>query len=473
MGHFAIGDAAPVRPTSVNRPDTMFLHDTDKAQAVLFFGKEGISKELLYPELEALLDGFVPLEEWASTTQKAAYVEFNYQFVVTAAVFFTMAFDAKGGVDAGWNLPLLDMARTTAKGPDMGAGPIRIACASQCPIAYFKDWLWDPDMNPEGPQLKQIKRSLKRNRLGVHFRSTRTADDSSGGLSAQEVQRLEAHLSQHFGKQYEKALREQMSQLLEGQRLRIAGMVSDRDQTVQTMRTDYERRIDELQKQLEESEVAREDLDKHNQELRLTIDGQVQKIDGLREYYEHKLRRLQGSESETLETVRARLESEMQNRMRSATGELSELLKMKEVELQYRAEHEEQLQQEIFRLRREHQASLVNSGDQILENLSRKGVNFVTYQPGAGHITIPYSEMSLFLENPPAFTAAYCGVSEQQYLAWLRHYQAPVCSAVDDSGDMCCANVQRVTSPTDFVVGESDVCDQHKRTQRSGKLKAI
>ena len=190
----------------------MFLHDTDKAQAVLFFGKEGISKELLYPELEALLEGFVPLEEWANSTQKAAYVEFNHQFVVTAAVFFTMAFDAKGAVDSGWNLPLLDMARTTAKGPDLGAGAIRIACASQCPIAYFKDWLWDPDMDPEGPQFKQIKRSLKRNRLGVHFRSTRAADDSASGFSAQEVQHLEAHFSQHFSKQYEKALREQMSQ---------------------------------------------------------------------------------------------------------------------------------------------------------------------------------------------------------------------------------------------------------------------
>lgn len=473
MGHFEVGGAAPARPTSVNRPDTMFLHDTDKAQAVLFFGKEGISKELLYPELEALLEGFVPLEEWSSTTQHAAYVEFNHQFVVTAAVFFTMAFDAKGAVDSGWNLPLLDMARTTAKGPDLGAGPIRIACASQCPIAYFKDWLWDPDMNAEGPQFKQIKRSLKRNRLGVHFRSTRAADDSGSGFSAQEAQRLEAHLSQHFSKQYEKALREQMSQLLEGQRLRIASMVSDRDQSVQTMRSDFEKRIEELQKQLEESEIARADLDKRNEELRLTIDGQVQKIEGLREYYEHKLRRLQGSDSETLDTVRARLEAEMQNRMRSATSELNDLLKMKEVELQYRAEHEEQLQQEIFRLRREHQESLVNSGDQFLENLSRKGVNFVTYQPGAGHITIPYSEMPLFLENPPAFTAAYCGVSEKQYLAWLRHYQTPVCNALDDNGEMCCANLHRVTNPAEFVIGESDLCDEHRRTQRSGKLKAI
>lgn len=463
----------PTRPTSVSRPDTMFLHDTDKAQAVLFFGKEGISKELLYPELEALLEGFVPLEEWANSTQKAAYVEFNHQFVVTAAVFFTMAFDAKGAVDSGWNLPLLDMARTTAKGPDLGAGAIRIACASQCPIAYFKDWLWDPDMNPEGPQFKQIKRSLKRNRLGVHFRSTRSAEDSANGLSAQEVQHLEAHFSQHFSKQYEKALREQMSQLLEGQRQRIASMVSDRDEAVQAMRTDYERRIEELQQQLESSAAACADLDKNNQELRLTIEGQLQKVEGLREYYEHKLRRVQGIDSETLTAARARLESEMESRMRSATGELNELLKMKEVELQYRVEHEEQLQQEIFRLRREHQEFLANSSDHFLETLSRKGVNFVTYQPGAGHITIPYSEMTLFLENPSAFTAAYCGVSEDQYHAWLRHYQTPVCNALDDSGEMCCANLQRVTSPADFVIGQSDLCDQHRRSQRPGKLKAI
>jgi hypothetical protein len=449
----------------------MFLLDTDKAQAVLFFGKDGVSKELLFPELEALLEGFVPMEEWANTSQKAVYVEFNYQFLVSAAVFFTMSFDAKGAVDSGWNLPLLDMARTTTKGPDLGAGPVRLACATHCPIAYFKEWMWDPDLSPEGTHFKQIQRSLKRNRLGVHFRATRTTTDE--GFSAQEAQRLEAHLSQHFAKQYEQALREQMSQLLEGQRLRIASMVSDRDQAIQTMRAEYEQRIEVLQQRVEEGEVARADLERRNQELRLTIDGQVQKIEGLREYYEHKLRRLQGSDSETLEAVRVRLETEMQNRVRNTINELNELLKMKEVELLYRTEHEEQLQQEILRLRREHQASMLNSGDQFLEALSRKGVNFVTYQPGAGHITIPYSEMSLFLENPPAFTAAYCGVSERQYLDWLRHYQAPVCAALDDSGEMCCSNLSRVTNPADFVAGESDLCETHRRSQRSGKLKVI
>lgn len=451
----------------------MFLLDTEKAQAVLFFSREGISKELLYPELEALLDGFVPLEEWANTKQRGVYVEFNHQFIVTAAVFFTMGFDARGAVEPGWNLPLLDMARTTTKGPDLGAGPVRIACASQCPIAFFKDWLWDPELNAEGVHFKQIQRSLKRNRLGVHFRASRKTETSSSGLSTEEAKRLELHLSQHFSKQYETALREQMTQLLEGQRLRIASMISDKDQSVQALRNDYEQRIEGLQKQLEESNALRMDLEKRNEELRSTIDGQVQKIEGLREYYEHKLRRSQGADSETLDAVRARLEAEMQNKVRSATAELADLLKMKEVELEYHKEHQEQLQQETQRLRREHQESLANSGDQFLERLSRKGVNFVTYQPGAGHITIPYSEMSLFLENPPAFTAAYCGVSEKQYLAWLRHYQTPVCTAVDDQGEMCCANLNRVTNPAEFTAGESDVCDQHKRTQRPGKLKVI
>ncbi|MBC6904791.1 sodium:proton antiporter [Saccharophagus sp. K07] len=448
----------------------MFLLDTEKAQAVLFFGREGISKELLYPELEALLDGFVPLVEWANTKQRGVYVEFNHQFIVTAAVFFTIGFDARGAIESGWNLPLQDLARTTTKGPDLGAGPIRIACASQCPIAYFKDWLWDPDLNAEGPHFKQILRSLKRNRLGVHFSPSRKAEAVSG-LSAEEAQRLELHLSQQFSKQYEAALREQMTQLLESQRQRIASMMSDKDQAMQSLRSEYEQRLEALHKRLEESDAKRQVLEGSNQELRQTIEGQQQKIEGLRDYYEHKLQRVQGTSSETLDAVRARLDAEIQNKVRTATAELNELLKIKELELQYHKEHQEQLQQEIQRLRREHQMSLANSGDLLLERMSQKGVNFVTYQPGAGHITIPYSEMSLFLENPPAFTAAYCGVSEAQYLAWLKHYQTPVCCATDEQGEMCCANLTRITNPAEFTPGESDLCDLHRRNQR--KLKAI
>lgn len=447
----------------------MFLFDTDKAQAVLFFGKEGISRELLYPELEALLDGYVPIEEWANTTQKAVYVEFNKDFIPVAAVFFSMAFDTKGAVDRSWNLPLLDMARTTARGPDLGAGPIHIACASHCPIAYFKDWMWDPELKPEGAHFKQMLRALKRNRLGVHFRVVQNTEDSGGGLSAKDLQRLELQ----FSKQYEQAMREQMAQLLDSQKARIASMTNDKDQVVEQLRADFTRKFEELQTKLEEKEAAVRDLEQRNQELRTTIDGQVQKIDGLREYYEHKLRRTQGTEAESLDAVKSRLEAQWNSKIAAATAEMAELLKMKEVELLYRAEHEDQLRQEIDRLRRTQQESQANSGDLFLEKLSRKGVNFVTYQPGAGHITIPYSEMSHFIDSPTAFTASYCGVSEKQYLAWLKHYQMPVCGAVDEAGDACCADLPRVVNPSDFVPGTSDLCDQHAPGKKSSKLKAV
>lgn len=445
----------------------MFLFDTDKAQAVLFFGKESISRELLFPELEALLDGYVPIEEWANTTQKAVYVEFNKNFVPVAAVFFVMGFDAKGAVDRAWNLPLLDMARTTARGPDLGAGPIHMVCASQCPIAYFKDWMWEPDLKPDGTHFKQMLRALKRNRLGIHFRVGQS--DDSGGLSAKELQRLELQ----FSKQYEQAMREQMAQLLDSQRARIASMTSDKDQALEQLRAESARKLDEMAARVEEKEAALRDLEQRNLELRTTVDGQVQKIEGLREYYEHKLRRAQGADAESLDAVKARLETQWNNKIAAATAELTELLKMKEVELLYRAEHEEQLRLEIERLRRAQQESQANSGDIFLEKLSRRGVNFVTYQPGAGHITIPYSEMSHFLDSPTAFTASYCGVSEKLYLAWLKHYQMPVCGALDDAGEACCADVPRVVNPAEFVPGTSDMCDTHAPAKKSGKLKAV
>jgi hypothetical protein len=446
----------------------MFLFDTDKAQAVLFFGRDSIVRELLYPELEALLDGYVPIEEWANTTQKAVYVEFNKDFIPVAAVFFVMAFDARGAVEGSWNLPLLDMARTRSRGPDLGAGPIHLVCASQCPMVYFKDWMWDPDLNPQGPHFQQVLRALKRNRLGVHFRTVQV-EDTGTGFSAKDLQRLEVQIS----KQYEQTLREQMTQLLESHDARMKALAGEKDQAFAKLRSEFERKFEEMRALLEEKEAALRDLEQRNHELRTTVDGQVQKIEGLRDYYEHKLRRVQGTESETLDAVKTRLEAQWNSRLAEATSELTELLKMREVELLYRKEHEEQLRQEIDRLRRSQQESQANSGDQFLEKLSRRGVNFVTYQPGAGHITIPHSELNHFLDSPTAFTASYCGVGEKLYQDWLKHYQMPVCSAVDETGEACCADVPRVVNPADFIPGTSDRCEQHAPGKKSGKLKAV
>lgn len=441
----------------------MHFLDTEKAQAVLFFGGEGVSKELLFPELEALLDGFVPIGEWAGSSQKAVYVEFTSDFIVTAAVFFIMNFDDSGAVEATWNLPLVDMARTATKGPDLGAGAIHLVCRSQCPVAYFKDWLWDPDMRPQSSHFSQIKKCLKRNRLGLHFKVTATQEDAGGGkMSANEAKKLEQRLSQQFSSQYEQEMRNQMAQLLKDQRLRVATMSSEKDAAIKELRLEQVKKIESLQQLLEDKVAIIEDLTKRNGELKNTIDGQVQKIEGLREYFEHKLQRAQGADDGYVDSLVAQHEKELAENSQKVTQELNDVLKMKEIELLYRTEHEAELRDEIQKLRQENQELLNNSGDHLLEKLSRKGVNFVTYQPGAGHITIPYTEIPNFVGNPSAFTAAYCGVSEKHYQAWLKHYQTPVCCVVDSDGDMCSENLKRVINPEEFVVGESDVCEAHR-----------
>ncbi len=447
----------------------MALTENDKSQAVMFIGKEGVVKELLYPEFQAVLDGFVPMEEWANRTAKAVYLEFNSEFCVTAAVFFTLSFEPDGMVERSWNLPLLDLARTSAKGPDMGAGPIHLVCASQCPVALFKDFMWDPDLKPQSSHLIQIKKSLKRNKMGIHFKPVDQSTQGFGELPADVAKKMQ-QLSKSMGEQYQKELRDQVAQMIKDQRLQTATMSSEKEKAVNAVRLEFIKKIEALQQQLETRSQELLDAKKRNSELKETIEGQVQKIEGLREYFEKKLERTQAGDEAQARAAQQFSEEEVSSKVEEAVRETKELLKMKEVELIYHTEHEEALQVELELLREEKQELLENGGDHLLEKLSRKGVNFVTYQPGAGHITIPLSQISLFLDSPVVFTADYCGVSEKHYSAWLQHYQAPVCMAETANGELCGANLDRVASPTEFVDGESNFCLSHNQLKNAGAV---
>lgn len=442
--------------------------ESERAQAVLFFGTDGIVKELLFTEFEALLEGMVPTIEWANQTRKAAYLEVNCHFTADAAVFFTMDFNSKGEVDAAWNLPLMDMARTVSKGPDLGTGPIRMACKSQCPVAYYKEWLWDPVMDPDSGHFGQIKKALKRNRLGIQFKAEDDEPDG-GGFSKKDVKALEENLSKKLSRQYDKELKDQMAQLLKDQRLMTSTMNTDKDSAVKELQASLNQTIESLQAQLETKGCELSDALKRNEELKETIEGQVQKIEGLREYFEHKLSRVNGGESDAIESIAEQHKTEIEARVQSATRELNERLRMKELELTYRVEHEDKLKEQLQQLRESTKDVFANSGDQVLETLSQKGVNFVTYQPGAGHITIPVPELTRFLESPIGFTADYCGISEQHYASWLKHYQAPVCTALEHGGKLCCENLPRVVVPAEFVKGDSDRCERHNISNTMAK----
>lgn len=451
----------------------MLLYENEKACAVYFFGREGIAREMLHSEFEALLDGVVPAADWALQEARAVYLEIDKDLHVTAAVFFKVSFDAKGVVVPSWRLPLQDLAKNASKGPDMDSGPISLACASHCPITYYTAELWNPDMRPGSSHFAQLKKAVKRNRLGLHFRPLAEHEDSRvSAAEAQVTQLIEQKLSQQLRRQYEKDFRNHMAQLLKEQRLRLSTLGADKEAALAELKREHSRRVEQLRWELEEKDRLFAEAEERNEQLKQTIEGQASKIQGLREYFEHKLEKAQGEEVEHVNALKENYALELEAKVAAATTELTEALQMRDVELCYRNEQEAQLREEIARLREENKEILAHSGDQLLQKLHQKGVNFVTYQPGAGHITLPLTEISRFVDNPQQFAADHCGVSLQHYQAWLSHYQAPVCQGYASSGRPCNADVPRAAVPADFHPGETNLCAQCRAGQQPEALKS-
>src|SRR5690606_29868154 len=119
------------------------------------------------PEFEALLDGVVNLPEYADKQMRVVYVLINPRLMVRAAVFFLIDFDEKGSTDSGWNIPLRHLADRAGRGPDLGAGPIRLACRSQCPVSWHQMHLWDPSLVPGKNDLVLLRDAVRRNHLGL------------------------------------------------------------------------------------------------------------------------------------------------------------------------------------------------------------------------------------------------------------------------------------------------------------------
>ena len=446
----------------------MIFENDELASAVLFFSEDGnVSREMLYPEFQAILDAYVPAIELANHSYDAVYVEIDSRLRVRRTVFFLIAFTSEGFVDPGWFLPLEELARSAAKGPDLGSGSILLACKSSCPIEHYRDMLWDPDIRGGKGQFGIIKKVVEENRVGIEFRDSEDEESEDHGAKME----LNIQYTQQLRKEYETEFRNHMAQLLKDQRLRARMIESDKKKEIEYLKKEHNARLNEFRARIDEKDRLLEEESQRNEILKSTIDGQAEKIRGLREYFEHKLERSQGNEEEQLIALKQNFDVELAATLESETKELKELLQMREVELLYRNEQEANLHDEVSRLRKENQELVGNSGDELLSKLVEKGISFVTYQPGAGHITLPVTDVYRFKENPAAYTAEVCGVTEKQYQAWLEHYHAPICRHHDEEGKLCGENINRVNNPIDFHIGESDRCEEHNKNKV--KLKVV
>ncbi|WP_418643106.1 chromosome partitioning protein ParA [Stutzerimonas kunmingensis] len=439
-------------------------------EAVLFFNEGSICKEMLYPEFEAVLDGVVALPEFADRQMHAVYVMINPRLQVRAAVFFCLDFNDDGSADAGWNIPLRQLAERTGRGPDMGAGPIRLACRSQCPVSWHQMHMWDPKVGPERNDLVVLRETIKRNQLGLLVE-----EETPQAVPAERLQMVaeDTWYAAEAGKDaaakrsesHEREQRQKAALLIKQQRQRITNLERLREEDALKLTAAAEKERKAQQEEIRALQQKLQQQTELNASLHAQMTAQGESFQKAREEMSKQLRTLEVSGRVEIGAAREQFEHEAQARIAAAIAEYKEQVAIRDVELAYRNELDAQLEEEIQRLKTECE-TLRHSGDRVLEELSRQGVVFMAYHPGAGHLTIALQDLSRYRANPLAYAAAKCFVSEEQYRQWLEHYQKPACVAALSSGERCAMPLDKIDAPSRFVIGESNCCARHRKEDR-------
>jgi hypothetical protein len=127
--------------TALDQSNTNALLGQVEAYCV-FTGKD-VSHVLNGEEFEQVIEGERNLEGLSGKI-RMAYVVANRHQLIQSIVLFFIPLDEAGHCLDGWRLPLDRLSDTAGRGPNMGAGRIRLSCFSQCSISWHKDSLWDP-----------------------------------------------------------------------------------------------------------------------------------------------------------------------------------------------------------------------------------------------------------------------------------------------------------------------------------------
>ena len=382
----------------------------------MFFADQKIFKQMLYPEFEAVLDGVVNMSEFIDQQMLAVYVMINPRLVVRSMVFFYIDFDEKGAADPRWNIPLRHLAERAGRGPDLGAGPIRLACRSQSPLPWHQMHLWDPELSPEKNQFLMIRDAVKRNSLGWLFEEslehsfvteqfTFAAEESWGSALQMGVD------AQVFDREKDQAQRQKAAHVIRQQRLRISRLEAQHEEQLATFRLQHQsllavqqQRALELERQLAQQESL-------NAQLKQQLSSQAENLENVRADLQARLGAFEQHERQALEALRQQFEHELLARIEAAVVEHKEQVAIRDVALAYKTELAAQLNSDVMQLKQRLLEQMGQSGEQTLERLSRSGVVFVACHPGVGHITIPLKDMALYQQKPLQYIAQKCAVT--------------------------------------------------------------
>lgn len=455
-------------------------------QSVVFFVDGHVDREMMFSEFEAVLDNFVPMPGYAGKTVQAVCLGINGQLKITSAVFFLLSFDEAGNADRKWNIPLQQLIDQAEPGPDLGAGPIRLCCRSQCPVDWHVQDLWDPDMNRQPNDFVLLRDLIRRNRLGLKELPLEVDDihDTTHGsrhavpvLSPQttaglvlpaegelsDADKALAHSLIHYiRKKLASDNSEQLEQMERQQQLLLASQKNRFDDQLHELEQIHSDELRQLQEHMAQMQDALDQERLIADNLRRQLQDQQQMSEKIRETFHEQLAESKQVEVSQLEMLKSNFEAELELRVQSMVAEYQQQLDAKDVEIAYRNEQQSLLREEIARLHEEHASLIKEAGEQFISRLRDNRVTFMAYHPGAGNITIDLDGIGTYLENPMGYAASICKVSESDYRGWLAHYNNPVCCEHSAAkGEMCGKKLRRVELPAQFIAGRSDRCPLH------------
>lgn len=441
--------------------------------AIMFLDDNTVVKEMLYPEFEAVLDHVVGIDDFKNTRTTAVYLRINPRLKIVAAVFFVIEFDDRGYTDKNWNVPLQHLADHAGRGPDLGAGPIKLSCRSQCSVSWHQRSLWDPQLDAGSSNtLSVLGSAVVRNRLGLivekepEFEQPEAPtkvdsknNDNSGRLAEAYKEQLKQKYKQEF--------KTRSTALAEEQKLRIATIKSDTQDYIEKMQRQYQAKLQQVESALASAKQLFTEEKHKNLQLKKAFEEKAEDLHQQRESFQQKIEKNKEFEQVQFLELEEKFEQEAKAKLDAATTELKERLDMREVELFYRDEQIGRLNQEVSQLRQEKQNLIDGSGDRVLQRLVESGITFVAYQPGVDHMTIPLREMSQYLESPLSYVAEKCSVDEAHYRSWIAHFEFPACNYIDSDGNNCGKPIPKIEKPSRFISGESDRCSKHSRASNA------
>lgn len=448
----------------------------DSYETIIFFDEDGVtvSKEMMYAEFEAILDGVVGIGDVAGAERKAAYVVVTSQLEVRALVFFLIGFDNAGYADESWNIPLRHLSDVASLGPDLGGGPVRIACRSDCSIAWHREHLWDPDVEPGSETLENIRAAVERNRLALVV-TAREQQQAPQYQPPPQYQQPPGYAAPQPGSVAQGAPAQPAPQAPPpaepeegGASSQIAALIRQQRQKLSRLNDQHAREIQELntahQDDLAAAEAEVQRLQDENREqsarfkkLQQQARADAQQVQELREQLEAALAEAPGKGPD-VKALRKQVEEEFERRMEEKVAALQEQVETRAAEADYHKEMEVQLRADLQQLQEEKKALLTEGGGNVLEKLHKLGVVFVAYHPGVGHMPIAVKDVGSYMENPVGFVAMKSNVTEEHYTNWKKHWENPVCQGRNVDGSPCTNRVDRVEQPARYIHGKSNVC---------------